>query len=103
MPDEVSHGELYRRQLEHEQRTDRVHAELDNRITRVAAESLPLDVYQADQRARDREDAARDRRIEAVEKRPALTAGRWAVIATAVVAVLALAVQAYGTLKGAHS
>jgi hypothetical protein len=101
--DEPTPGELYRRFQDHEQRTDRIHSELDNRITRMAAESVPLDVYQADQRARDREDTARDRRVEALEKRPALTAGRWAVIATAIVAVLALAVQAYGTLKGAHS
>ncbi len=120
MPDEVTLGELDRRLRDHEQRTDRIHGEQDSRIARVAAESVPLDVYQADQRAvaelarrleRDRVEGERKARedvikpladrVEKLEQRPALTVGRMAVIATAVIALAALVVQAWGTLKGA--
>ena len=55
MADEPTPGELYRRQVDHEQRTDRIHGELDDRITRVAAESVPLGTWQQAERARDQQ------------------------------------------------
>lgn len=39
--------------------------------------------------------------IKELRERPAMTAGRWAVVGTALIALVALLVQAYGTLKGA--
>lgn len=123
MPDEVTPGELDRRLRGHETRTDRIHAELDNRLTRVAADMVPLGTFQAAQDAHretvarmEREHAQAIRRLEReheqdtaemrseireLRERPAMSAGRWAVIVTAAVAMLALLVQAYGTLKGA--
>jgi anti-sigma-K factor RskA len=101
--DEPSNSELAWRQAEHARQTAQEHRDLNDRITRVAAEAVQADVHDRIERDRDKEFGKLDRRVEALEKRPALTAGRWAVIATAIVAVLALAVQAYGTLKGAHS
>lgn len=41
--------------------------------------------------------------LKELRERPQLTTGRLAVIGTAVIAALALVVQAYGVLKGAHS
>lgn len=74
---------------------------MDERITQVARDSVPLDVYQADQRARDREFKELRGELKAVRDRPALTLGRVLAIGTAVIALAALLIQAYGTLKGA--
>lgn len=89
MPDELSLGELGRGQ----ERLERGLASEVRRLEREHAEDL----------RKLREDVIKPlvERVAVLEKRPGLTAGRWAVIATAVVAVLALAVQAYGTLRGA--
>ncbi len=132
MPDGVTPGELDRRLRDHEQRTDRAHADLDNRIARVASGSVQVDVWQLAERAHvaeavrlEREhvaDIARlDRehdedlqhlqdnvikplveRLEKVEDRPAMTTARWLGVVVAVCAALALMVQAYGTIKGAR-
>lgn len=101
MADEVTPGELDRRLRDHEVRTDRVHAEQDNRIARVAAESLPLDVYQADQRARDRENTIRDRRLDAVEARPQMTFTNKLALYGVLVAFLGVVVAAWAATKGA--
>lgn len=123
MPDEITPGELDRRLRDHETRTDRAHAELDNRISRVAAESVTVAVWQLSERAhvaeaqrlerehvadvarldREREqgEQAAGERFAKIENRPAMTAARWLGVAMAVCAALALIVQAYGTLKGA--
>lgn len=101
MADEPTPGELFRRQRDHEQRTDRIHAELDNRITQVAKDCVPLVAYQADQRARDRELTDLRDEVKEIRERPGLTVGRIVAIATVVIALAALLVQAYGTLKGA--
>jgi cobalamin biosynthesis Mg chelatase CobN len=122
---------LDRRLRDHEQRTDRVHGELDSRITGVARDMVPLAVYQTAERARDaqlrrieQEQAATASRLQreieqsvqhvvdnmikplevrqtATEQRPSMTAGRWAAVILAVAAVLTLVVTVYGTLKGA--
>lgn len=124
MPDEPTVGEVYRRLQDHEQRTGLEHRALDERITRVAAESVSVIAYQADQRARDAETARLDRehaadvarldrereqgeaqagvRFGKLEDRPAMTMARWLGVVVAVCAALALVVQAYGTLKGAR-
>jgi hypothetical protein len=121
VPDDVGPAELDRRLRDHEARTDRAHAEIDNRISRVSAESVQVSVWQLAERAHVAEATRLERehatdlaklkedvikplreRIEAVEKRPWLTTGRIVVIATAVIALAALLVQAYGTLKGAR-
>lgn len=121
MADDVTLGEVQRGLREHRRESAEQHRALDERITRVAAESVPLDVYQSDQRAtaelarrleRDRVEGERKLRedvirplmvrVDTLEKRPAMTVGRMAVIATAVIALAALVVQAWGTLKGAR-
>lgn len=120
MADDVSAGEVYRRLLDHEQRTDRTHAALDSRVTDVAKDMVPLSLYQQGERDRDRElgrlEAEHDQdllnlrdnvikplsdRVRALEERPAMTLGRWLGVATVVIALVALLVQAYGTLQGA--
>lgn len=102
-------GEVWRRLRDHEQRSDAKHTALDERISKLDAESVPIGEYRADQRARDREVQNLERRMEglehrheALEQRPAMTVGRWAAVALAVAAVLTLVITAYGTLKGAH-
>lgn len=112
MPDEVTPGELGRRLEAHEHRTASEHRALDERITRVAAESVPLGVWQqtelahvAEAKRLEREHAAdlvlvRDE-LKELRGRGWLTTGRIVVIATAVIALAALLVQAWGTLKGA--
>lgn len=119
---DVSAEEIARQLEAHERRTDAIHAELGSRITQVARDAVPLVVWQqaqaqwADTAARierehDQElqrlerEHARDigalrQEIRELRDRPQLTAGRIAVIGTAVIALLALIVQAYGTLKG---
>jgi cobalamin biosynthesis Mg chelatase CobN len=131
VPDEVTPGELDRRLRDHETRTDRVHGELDSRITGVARDMVPLAVYQTAERARDaqlrrieQEHAATASRLQreieqsvqhvvenmikplevrqtATEQRPSMTTGRWAAVILAVAAVLTLVVTVYGTLRGA--
>lgn len=116
----VSSGEVYRRLVDHEQRTDRTHAALDARVTDVAKDMVPLGLYQQSERDRDRElarlEAEHDQdltslrdnvikpladRVRALEERPAMTLGRWLGVATVVIALVGLLVQAYGTLQGA--
>lgn len=101
MDDGVSPGEVYRRLVDHEARTDRVHAALDSRITDVAKDMVPLALYNQGERDRDREIQGVTERLDKLEERPGMTLGRWLGILTVAAAFLALAVQAYGTLKGA--
>jgi exosome complex RNA-binding protein Csl4 len=130
--DDVTPGELDRRLRDHESRTDRVHGELDSRITRVASESVTVAVWQLAERAHVAEAVRLERehvadiqrlerehdedlqhlqdnvikplveRVEKVEDRPAMSTARWLGVVVAVCAALALMVQAYGTLKGAR-
>jgi hypothetical protein len=122
VPDEVSSGEVYRRLQDHEQRTDRAHAALDSRITSVARDAVPLALFKQEGKDRDRELArleqehdegmqqlrrehAEDitqvrRELRELRERPGMTLGRWLGVATVVAAFLALAVQAFGTLRG---
>lgn len=99
--DDVSPGEVYRRLVDHEQRTDRTHAALDSRITDLAKDAVTVRMWQEAEQDRDREVQALVGRVEKLEERPALSFGRWLGILTVAVAFLALAVQAYGTIKGA--
>lgn len=101
MADDVSSGEVYRRLLDHEQRTDRVHAALDTRVTNLAKDTVPLQLYQDRERDRDDDIRAIVDRVTKLEDRPAMTLARWLGVLTVAAAFLALAVQAYGTLKGA--
>lgn len=101
MADDVLPGEVYRRLVDHEHRTDRVHASLDSRITDVAKDTVTVRMWQEAEQDRDREVQALTVRVEKLEERPALSFGRWLGILGVVVAFLALAVQAYGTMKGA--
>jgi transketolase len=120
---DVSQSEIARQLEAHERRTDAIHAELGSRITQVARDGVPLVVWQQAQqswqetiarieREHDQElqrlerEHARDvqalrQEIRELRDRPQLTAGRAAVIGTALIALLALIVQAYGTLRGA--
>lgn len=124
MADEVSPGEAYRRLLDHEQRTDRARAELDNRITNLARDTTPLAVYQTAEKARDAEiqrlerehdmDIAQVRRehttdiaqvrdeIKELRERPQMTLGRWLAVGSVVAAVLGVLVEAWAALKGVH-
>jgi hypothetical protein len=123
VPDEPTPGEVYRRLQDHEQRTAMEHRALDERITAVAQQSVPMVAYQADQRARDAETARLDRehaadvarldrereqserqasdRFSKIEDRPSMSLARWLGVATVVLMLLALLVDAYGTLRGA--
>lgn len=112
MADEVSPGEVYRRLLDHEARTDRVHAALDSRLADMAKDMVPLTLYQQGERDRDREiqrlDEEHDENfrqvrseIKELRERPQMTVTRWVGVATAAIMLVALLVQAYGTLKGA--
>lgn len=101
MADDVSLGECYRRLIDHEQRTDRVHAALDSRVTDLAKDTITVRMWQEAEQDRDREFQALTGRVEKLEERPALSFGRWLGILGVVAAFLALAVQAYGTMKGA--
>ncbi|WP_202235309.1 hypothetical protein [Actinacidiphila reveromycinica] len=102
MPDDVSVGETYRRLQDHERRTQREHEALDTRITNLARDTVPLQLYQQGERDRDDDMKAVTDRLGKVEDRPAMSLARWLGIVTVVVAFLALAVQAWGTLKGAQ-
>ena len=101
MTDDVSPGEVYRRLIDHEQRTDRTHAALDSRITDVAKDMVPVRMWQQAEQDRDREVRGLTERLDKLEERPGMTFGRWLGILTVAAAFLALAVQAYGTMKGA--
>lgn len=112
MPDDVSPEWVLRSLEAHEHREDRVHGELDGRITNLASHTVPLGEYQTAERARNAEIQRLDQEhtedmrllrgeLRDLRERPQMTIGRWAVIATAAIALCALLVQAYGTLKGA--
>jgi hypothetical protein len=112
VPDDVSPEWVLRSLEAHERRADRVHGETDAKITNLAKDLVPLGLYQRGERDRDREiqrldeEHTEDMRLLRAElkelrDRPQMTIGRWAVIATAAIALCALLVQAYGTLKGA--
>lgn len=55
MPDEVTVGEVHRSLRDHEARSAEQHRSLDERITALAAQSVPLSVWQQAERARDAE------------------------------------------------
>jgi hypothetical protein len=99
VPDEPSLGELSRR-------LDRAERDWADDVNRLRAEHA-TDIQRVEREHTEdlrklRSDVIRPLadRVAVVEKRPTLTAGRWAVIATAVIALAALLVQAYGTIKG---
>lgn len=112
MADEVSPGEAYRRLLDHEARTDRVHAALDARITDLAKDVVPLALYQQGERDRDKElqrldaEHAEDIRqvrgeLRELRERPQMTLGRWLGVLTVVAAFLGVLVETWAALKGA--
>lgn len=132
MADEPSPGELDRRFTAHELRTDRQHSELEAHIRTVAADSVPLVVYQADQRARDQQQAAAQRdhdadiaqvraeqaegfrqlrgdvikpltaRVGTLERSRSMTFSRWVGVLGVVAAFAGVIVTAWATSKGAH-
>ena len=102
MADDVSPGEVYRRLQDHETRTTREHTAMDGRITDLARETVPLRLYQQGERDRDGDMKTLADRLTKLEERPAMTLTRWLGVLTVAAAFLALAVQAYGTLKGAQ-
>lgn len=99
MADEPSLGELSRR-------LDRAERDWDTDVARIRqehdADIQRLQREHSEDLRKLREDVIRPMQqdIEAVQRRPWLTVGRGAVIATAVIAFAALMVQAWGTLKG---
>lgn len=112
--DDVSPGEVYRRFLDHERRTDAAHAALDGRITDLAKDTVPLSLYQQGERDRDKEIARLDAEhaedirqvrgeLKELRERPAMTLGRWVAVITVVAAVLGVMIEAYAALKGAGS
>lgn len=101
MPDDVSAGETYRRLRDHETRTQREHEAIDTRITHLARDTVPLQLYQDRERDRDGDMNALTDRVARIEDRPAMTLTRWLGVLTVAAAFLAIAVQAYATLKGA--
>jgi len=115
-------AEIGRRLDAHELRTDRIHADLEAHIRTVAAECVPLAVYQADQRAlaqlqaqaqRDHDDDLRQLRedvirplgdrIGVVERAKSMTVTRWIGVLGVVAAFAGVIVTAWATSKGAAS
>lgn len=120
MPDDVSTGELDRRLRDHEARTDRIHGEQDSRMARMAAEWVPLDLWQQAERARDaeaqrlkqehaddmtrlKEDVIKPLRddVAALQQGRRMTFGRWIALATVVTGFLTVIVAAWAVTKGA--
>jgi hypothetical protein len=118
--DDPTSAEIGRRLDAHELRTDRVHAELEAHINRVAAEMVPLAVYQADQRAlaqlqaqaqREHDDDLRQlredvikpltERITVLERLRTMGFGRWVGVLGVVAAFASVIVTAWATSKGA--
>ncbi len=116
----IGPDELDRRLRDHETRTDRIHAEQDNRITQLARDTVPMLVWQQAERVRDGEVQRLERehdedlkrlkddviaplaaRITALEKRPQMTWGRWIGALTVVAAFLAVVIAAWSAAKGA--
>jgi hypothetical protein len=102
VPDDVSAWEAYRSLQDHERRTQREHDAMDSRITNLARDTVPLQLYQQGERNRDDDMKALSDRLGKVEDRPAMSLTRWLGVLTVAAAFLALAVQAYSTLKGAQ-
>lgn len=125
MADDPTSAELGRRLDAHELRTDRQHAELEAHINRVAADSVPLGVYQADQRALAQQQTAAQRDhdadiaqvraeqaeafrrlredvIKPLQDRVRMTFGRWMTALGVVAAFAGVIVTAWATSKGAH-
>lgn len=120
MADDVTAGELDRRLDAHERRTDRIHGELDSRITNLAKDTVPLLAYQQAERARDAELQRMSRehegdltelrdnvikplvgRVEKLEGRPGVAWG-WVVAGgTLLITVLGVLIQAWAAAKGA--
>lgn len=116
----VSTGELDRRLGAHESRTDRIHGELDSRITNLAKDVVPLGEWQRAERARDAELARMNRehdedltelrddvirplaaRVESLEKRPGVAWG-WVVAGgTLLIGLVGVLIQAWAAAKGA--
>lgn len=124
MPDDFTLGEVQRGLQEHRRESAEQHRALDERITRVAAESVQMDVYQADQRAtselarrleRDRVEGERKMRedvitpalvrITALETvnatRPTMTFTKWVALLTLAATFLGVLVTVWATSKGA--
>lgn len=124
MPDDVTLGEVQRGLREHRRESAEQHRALDERITRVAAESVPLDVYQADQRAvaelarrleRDRVEGERKLREDVINpglvrttaletvnaNRPTMSFGKWMQALGVVMAFLTVVIAAWVATKGA--
>lgn len=102
MADDITPGEVYRRLQDHETRTTREHTAMDGRITDLARETVPLGLYQDRERARDDDMKAFSDRLGKLEERPAMSLAKWLAVLTVVAAFVALAIQAYGTMKGAQ-
>lgn len=120
MTDDVSPGEVFRRLKDHEERTDRVHAALDSRVTSLAKDMVSLEAWRTAERARDAEsqrlahehdeDLAELKdnvikplaaRVEKLEKRPGVAWG-WVVAGgTLLITVLGVLIQAWAAAKGA--
>lgn len=95
MPDDVSTGELSRRQDAHELRTAEQHRAIDQRITDVAAQSLPIGVWQQAERARDLETKDLRDDIKTINDARGMTFGKWVGVLTVVAAFLGVVLTAY--------
>lgn len=120
MADDVSPGELYRRQVDHEERSERAHEALGRRITDLAAKTVPLGEWQQAREAGARELARMERehdedldkfrenevkplvaRVEKLEKRAGVAWG-WVLLGgTLLVGVVGVLIQAWAATKGA--
>lgn len=100
MPDELSAGELGRTLA----RIERAFGSEVRRLEAAhSADIARLEREHAEDLRKLREDVIQpmERRLEKVEGRPAMSLGRWLGVATVMLMLAALLVQAYGTLKGA--
>lgn len=112
MPDEPTPGELWRRQQDHEDRSERAHQALSARIDHLAAHTVPLGEYQTAWQARsdqiqriekehDQDLDAISRRVDRVEGRSGATWGWILAGATLLIGVVGVLIEAWSAAKGA--
>lgn len=112
MSDEPTPGELWRRQRDHEERSERAHQALDARIDYLAAHTVPLGEYQTAERARSDqiqrlekehdEDVGRlSKRVDKQEGRSGATWGWIVAGATLLIGVVGVLIEAWSAAKGA--
>lgn len=102
MADDVSAGEVFRRLKDHEERTDRVHAAFDSRLSELAKDSVTYREIKRLEEEHDTDIAEVRGQIKELRDKPNMTLTRWLTVLGVVAAFLTVGVMAWGTLRGTH-